>query len=277
MTAREALVRAAADLADAGVPDPMGDARRLLAGAMKIDRGRLTLHLDDPLPVEQADGFAALLQKRCARQPVSQILGRREFFGRSFHVPLDVLDPRPETETLVSRALDLPWKRVLDLGTGSGCILVTLLAERAEATGVGADLSESALAVAGWNARALGLGDRAAFQASDWFQNVSGTFDLIVSNPPYIDDTDYAGLAPEVRDWEPEMALRAGPGGLDAYRRIIANSMGYLTPDGTLLLEVGWDQGEPVSDMLAAAGFVKLAVHPDFDGRDRVIEGCRPG
>lgn len=277
MTAREALVKAAADLADAGVSEAMGDARRLLAQAMEIESGRLTLHLDDQLSAERAAGFEALLDRRRERQPVSQILGRRDFFGRSFHVTPDVLDPRPETETLVSRALEVPWIRVLDLGTGSGCILVTLLAERAETTGIGADLSEAALSVAERNANALGLRKRAAFQVSNWFESVSGQYDLIASNPPYIDDSVYAELEPEVRHWEPELALRAGPGGLDSYRRIVANSMDYLTSDGRLLLEIGWDQGEAVADLLVTAGFVDVTVHPDLDGRDRVIEGSRSG
>jgi release factor glutamine methyltransferase len=253
----------------------MGDARRLLARAMGINSGRWSLHLDDLLSAEQMVDFQAFLDRRRARQPVSQILGRRDFFGRSFRVTPDVLDPRPETETLVARALEMPWTRVLDLGTGSGCILVTLLAERTEATGVGADLSELALAVAERNAKALGVVEQAAFQVSNWFEGVSGRFDLIVSNPPYIADTVYADLDPEVRDWEPELALRAGPRGLDAYRPIVANSMDYLTSDGRLLLEIGWDQGQSVADLLLSAGFSSVTIHPDFDGRDRVIEGCR--
>ena len=277
MTAREALAKAAADLAGAGVPDPMRDARRLLAHALGIEVGRLTLHLDDSLPPEQADRYRSFLDQRRSRKPVSQILGHREFFGRRFRVTSDVLDPRPETETLIARALELPWTCVLDLGTGSGCILVTLLAERIGATGVGADLSDAALAVADANAEALGVGDRARFLRSDWFEGLSGRFDLIISNPPYIDDAVHAGLDPEVRDWEPEMALRAGPGGLDAYRRIVGGSASYLAPGGRLLLEIGWDQGAAVSDLLSSAGFADVTMHPDLDGRDRVVEASRRG
>ena len=273
MTAREALVRAAADLSLAGVPDSMGDARRLLAYSMGIESGRLTLHLDDELSPDQEAAFHSLLSKRQARQPISQILGRREFFGRSFHVTSDVLDPRPETETLVARALELPWSNVLDLGTGSGCILLTLLAERAAATGVGVDRSEAALVVARRNSAALNMDKRAAFVVSDWFENVTGQYGVITSNPPYIDDAVYAGLDPEVRDWEPELALRAGPGGLDAYRIIVAKSVDYLAPNGRLLLEIGWDQGEAVRGLLASAGFSDVSLHRDLEGKDRVVEG----
>lgn len=277
MKAREALVRATAELTKSGVPDAAGDARRLLAHALGIEAGRLTLHLDEPLLSERAEIFQTLLAQRKTRQPVSQILGRRDFFGRRFRVTPDVLDPRPETETLIARALELPWSNVLDLGTGSGCMLVTLLAERAEATGIGIDLSEVALAVARENADVLGVGNRAQFLVSDWFDNVSGRFDLVVSNPPYIDDAVYGELEPDVRNWEPEMALKAGADGLDAYRRIVGSLTGYLVPGGRVLLEIGWDQGGVVSRLLSSADFSDITVYPDLDGRDRVVEATYRG
>ena len=204
---------------------------------------------------------------------MSQIIGRRDFYGRSFTVTPDVLDPRPDTELLVQVALEKPFETVLDLGTGSGCILLTLLAENTAATGQGADLSEAAIAVARGNAVALNLIDRSDFTPSDWLANISGQFDLIVSNPPYITAAEMPTLAPEVRDWEPEMALTPGGDGLAAYRVITTTAMPHLTAGGRLVVEIGPSQALDVQALFAAAGFTGITCLQDIDGRDRVVMG----
>ncbi|MCB1394708.1 MAG: peptide chain release factor N(5)-glutamine methyltransferase [Rhodobacter sp.] len=276
MTADAHLRAAVARLAAAGVPDPARDARLLLAHALGIAPDRVTLVLRDPLPEGAALRFDAALGQRAARIPVSQITGRRAFWGRDFHVTRDVLDPRPETETLVAAALEAPFARVLDLGTGSGAILLSLLAERPAATGMGVDLSAPALAVAAENAEALGVAARADLHRSDWFAAVEGRFDLVVSNPPYIAEVEMAGLSPEVREHEPRLALTPGGDGLDAYRAIAAGVGGHLTPGGRLLVEIGPTQGAAVSALFAQAGLTGIAVRPDLDGRDRVVGAHRP-
>lgn len=270
-TVAAALRQAVARLQAAGVEDPAGDARRLMAHALGLDTGRVTLVAADPLAPEAEVRFAAALAARAARQPVAQITGRRLFWGRVFHVTPDVLDPRPETETLIAAALEEPFLRVLDLGTGSGCILLSLLAERSGATGLGIDRSAAALAVARRNAADLGLEDRAALAPGDWTDGLSERFDLVVSNPPYIAAAEIAGLAPEVRDWEPLEALSPGEDGLAAYCRIVSEVGALLAPGGRLILEIGPTQAEAVGSLLRRAGFSPLGLRHDLDGRPRAI------
>lgn len=276
MTLAEALRAAVPRLAAAGIETPARDARLLLAHATGHAPDRLTLHLPDLLGVEAARRFDEAIAARIARQPVSQITGRRLFWGRPFRVTRDTLDPRPETEGLVAEALSQPFARVLDLGTGTGCILLTLLAENQTARGLGVDLSDAALTVARDNATALGLGARAAFARSDWWSGVTGEFDLIVSNPPYIAQGEMADLAPEVRDWEPHLALTPGGDGLDAYRAIAGGAMSHLAPGGRLMVEIGPTQAAAVSALLSGAGLENIAVRPDLEGRDRVVVADRP-
>ncbi|OIQ72467.1 release factor glutamine methyltransferase [mine drainage metagenome] len=275
MTAAEALRAAIPRLAGAGVPDAARDARRLLAFAMGLAPDRMPLHQSDALTPEAAARFEAALTARAARQPVSQITGTRLFWGRAFRVTPDVLDPRPETEILIEAALAAPFTRVLDLGTGSGAILQTLLAERPEATGMATDLSAAALAVADENARTLGLSARVEFRRSDWFAEVAGRFDLIVSNPPYIAASEMAALAPEVLEWEPHMALSPGGDGLSAYRAIAANAAAHLTPEGRVMVEIGPTQAAAVTALFATAGLGRTQTLPDLDGRDRVVVARR--
>lgn len=275
MNGNAALAAAVRRLREAGIPDAPRDARRLLAHALGIAPERLTLHLSEELPEGATAAFEAALARRERREPVSHITGRRAFYGRDFRVTRDVLDPRPETETLVELALSRVFARVLDLGTGSGCILLTLLAERGEATGLGVDLSEAALAVARGNAEALGI-DRAEFLRSDWCEAVEGQFDLIVSNPPYIAADEMPGLAPEVRDWEPEMALSPGGDGLEAYRAIAACAPAHLSPGGWLMVEIGPTQAAAVSGLFRAAGLENVTIHSDIDERDRVVCAEKP-
>lgn len=277
MIGAAALAAATVRLRAAGVADPARDARLLLAHALGIAPDRVMLALPDPLPDAFAARFDHLIAARAARQPVSQIIGRRAFFGRDFRVTRDVLDPRPETETLIEAALDQPFGRVLDLGTGSGAILLTLLAERAGTTGLGVDVSPAALAVARGNAADLRLAGRAEFALSDWLDGVTGRFDLIVANPPYIAASEMIALAPEVRDWEPHLALSPGGDGLAAIRRIVAGAGAHLCPGGRLLIEIGAGQGAAVCTLLAAGGFDARAILCDLDGRDRVARAVWPG
>jgi len=271
MTGAEALRAALPRLQNAGTEGAGRDLRLLLAFAIGIPPDRLTLVLDDPLSDAAAVRFEAAVQARVSRQPVSQIVGGRQFWGRWFRVTPDVLDPRPETETLIAAALDGTFSRVLDLGTGSGAILITLLAERRMATGTGVDLSEKALSVAAANAASLAVADRAIFLQSDWLRAVSGTFDLVVSNPPYIAEAEMPGLAPEVLQWEPRLALTPGGDGLAAYRSILRDIRLVLTPPGRVLLETGAGQGDAVAALCQAAGLRAVTVLQDIDGRDRVV------
>ena len=270
-TAAEAMVAATARLRAAGVTDPARDARVLLAHAARIEAARVTLIAPEDLEPEIEERYDQLISLRAVRVPVSHLLGERDFYGRRFKISREVLDPRPETETLIEAALAQPFDRVLDLGTGSGAILVTLLAETPQATGVGVDLSEAACLQASANAVLHRVQSRADILQSDWFGRVTGLFDLIVSNPPYIAADEMPGLSDEVRQHEPEMALTDGGDGLSAYRAIAKEAPRHLIPGGRLLVEIGPTQGEAVTEIFARAGFSALSVLQDLDRRDRVV------
>ncbi len=277
MKAQDALRRAIPRLQEAGIEDGSRDARVLLAHALGIGHDRLTLKLQDDLTAPQEALYNQALAARMARQPVAQITGRRLFWGLSFRVTRDTLDPRPETETLVAEALREPFLKMLDLGTGTGCILLSCLKGMPMARGLGTDISEAALQVAIGNTRDLGLETQARFRRSDWFADVTGAFDLIVSNPPYISSDEMAALAPEVRDWEPHLALTPGGDGLDPYRKIARGAGPRLMPGGRLLVEIGPTQGAAVGALFAAAGLEDIRILPDMDGRDRVVAAIKPG
>ena len=274
---REAEIRRrlARSLERAGVADPAGDARRLFDWAYAAGDAGAPQTRDTPndLTIKMLGAGA---DQRMKRRPVSQITGRRAFWRHEFQVSSDVLDPRPETETLIELALSEPFSRLLDLGTGSGCIAISLLADRPNAVGTATDIDARALEVARGNARRLGVADRLDFGVSDWVSGVVGRYDLIVSNPPYIAETELAGLSPEVRDWEPRGALTDGADGLSAYRALAAGARDHLTVGGRLLMEIGPTQATAVSGLLHAAGFEDVAVHPDLDGRDRVVSARAP-
>lgn len=260
MSETELLRVATARLAEAGIPDPGREARILWRANPSTDR----------------DSFLALIAQRARRVPMSHILGYRDFYDHRFIVTPDVLDPRPDTETLIAAALEAPFTRVLDLGTGSGCILLSLVAARAGARGTGTDISDAALDVARQNAARLAVADRVALVRSDWFAAVEGTFDLIVSNPPYIAAAEMDTLQPEVKFHEPRIALTDEADGLRAYRQITAGAPDHLVTGGRLMVEIGPTQAQAVSGMMQEAGLQQIRVITDLDGRNRVVAGQNP-
>ncbi|MSU89883.1 peptide chain release factor N(5)-glutamine methyltransferase [Rhodobacteraceae bacterium 2CG4] len=276
-TLAQALARAAARLNAAGVRDAARDARALLAHAAGLPPDRVLLERDAPLGAQAAAVLERALADRGRFRPVAQIIGRRCFWGRDFIVTGDVLDPRPETETIVDLALRGPAPaRILDLGTGTGVLALTLLAECPQARAVAVDISPAALAVAARNAEALDVADRVRFVQGDWCAGIEGRFDLIVSNPPYIPQPEAERLDPDVRLWEPDGALLAGPDGLDAYRAIAQDLAARMSPGGRALFEHGRDQGAAVAAIIAAGHEFVIAHHDDMSGKQRVVEVLYP-
>lgn len=258
---------AEARLAAAGIEDAKHEVRAIAAAVMPRNT-RFYMPPGKPIDAERLQALNGILAARVARQPLSQITGLRAFWKHEFRVTRDTLDPRSDTETLVEAALKQPWQSVLDLGTGTGAILISLLADRPGTTGLGTDVSEAALTVARANASLIGVGAR--FIVADWFDGVGGRFDLIVSNPPYIAQSEMDGLQPEVRDWEPHLALTDGGDGLSAYRVIAAGATAYLNPGGQVFVEIGWQQAAAIRAIFAVHG-ARTEVLRDLGGRDRVI------
>jgi release factor glutamine methyltransferase len=275
-TAAQAMVAAIARLRLAGVDDPARDARILLAHAAQVDASRVTLIAPDDIAPEISQRYEQLIELRTRRVPVSHLIGEREFYGRRFKVSGDVLDPRPDTETLIEAALAEPFASVLDIGTGSGCILITLLAERDNAVGVGTDLSEAACLQAAANAVLNNVQTRADIYQSDWFGAVRGRYDLIVSNPPYLAASEMDDVSPELRDHEPRMALTDEADGLTGYRVLASLGQKFLDPQGRLLAEIGWQQGPDVIALFQQAGWENPRLLQDLDGRDRVVCAEKP-
>lgn len=257
---------------------PRLDAILLLEQASGIAANRLRLDPAVPLAADVVAAFEALLQRRLAHEPVSKIVGLREFWSLSFRTGRDVLDPRPDSETLVAAVLDATVDRaaplrLVDFGTGSGCLLLSLLHELPQATGLGIDLSPPALAVARENADRLGLASRAIFREGDWGRGLDGAFDILISNPPYIETAVLPTLEPEVAQYDPVLALDGGPDGLDAYRRLMPDLARFAAPGALAALEVGQGQDVAVGALLAGAGFADLSVRADLGGIRRVVVG----
>ena len=247
------------------------DAELLMAEALGATRSDMLLrHTRDPVP----EAFEALVARRLTHEPVAQILGRKEFYGREFRVTRDVLIPRADSETTVMAALECcpPAGRILDCGTGSGALLLTMLAELPAATGIGIDRSAAALAIAADNAARLGLSERAGMHPGDWhapgWRETLGTFDCVIANPPYVED--HAELAPSVRDYEPAGALFAGPEGLDDYNVLLPQLPALLAPGGCAVIEIGAAQAGPVAEIAARAGFGS-ELRRDLGGRARAL------
>ena len=279
MTLREALAGAVRRLSQAGIEGAARDARLLLAEAAGINPTMVTLEGD--LLLANPTRFEDMIARRLAGEPVSKILGRRQFWGRDFVVSRDTLDPRPETETLVAAALEAgPVARFADLGTGTGIIAISLLSEWPEATAVATDVSGPALEIARLNATRHKVKARLELaemrSAGQWLTPGLGRFDMILSNPPYITEHEMQDLSREVRDHDPHVALTPGGDGLAPYRAIAASVRDHLEPGGHLMVEIGWKQGPDVANLFETAGLEKVHIWPDLDGRHRVVSGRNP-
>ena len=267
-TVDRALRHGAATLRDAGIDSPAREARLLLSHALAQPAEAL---LRTPSACIDPSRFEALLVRRAAHEPMALILGRQGFWSMEFLVSPATLIPRPDSEAIVEAALALPPpKQVLDLGTGTGCLLLSVLHERPDAFGVGVDLAPGAARLARTNAENLGLGSRAAFLCGDWAASLNGRFDLVVSNPPYIEASTIQTLMPEVWRYEPRRALDGGADGLDAYREILLALPALLATDGGAVLELGIGQGPDVAALARSVGFT-TRFHPDLAGIDRAI------
>ena len=273
MTYREALERAAALLSSSGVPEPEFDARELLLHETGLDTSGLLLHREETFPEEKLSAYFRKIELRALRVPLQHILGEAWFYGRRFFVTPDVLIPRFDTEVLVSEVLKHEkasgGRTALDLCTGSGIIGITLALEGGFDRVDASDISEKALSIAKKNAEALGA--QMSFFCSDLFSEISGKYDVIVSNPPYIPAETISGLEPEVRDYDPENALNGGADGLDFYRRIAGSAKEHFSPGGRLYLEIGDEEGEAVREILAGKGFHGIRIIRDFNDKDRVV------
>jgi release factor glutamine methyltransferase len=266
----------------AGLDSPQLDARLLIAHALGCDQTALLADGRRLLDGAEESAIAGLAERRLAHEPVARIVGAKEFWSLDLRLDAATLVPRPETETVVEAALAAVDRhgararplRIADLGTGSGAILLALLSELSNAAGVGCDINTRAVLTARGNARRLSL-DRALFVVCDLTAALRGPFDLIVSNPPYIASGDIAALAPEVRLFDPRLALDGGADGLDFYRAIASAAPALLAPDGAVLVEIGISQAEPVAALFAAAGLVPSPPRPDLNGMPRVVVGSK--
>ena len=271
-----AIQTASARLADAGVEDPARDARLLVGHGLGLSRVQLLARERDPLPEGALSKIDVLIDRRAAREPVSRIVGRRGFWTLDLALHPDTLDPRPDSETVIDAVLDfLPDRsaslRVLDLGTGTGCLLLALLSELPNATGVGTDISSSCVFTANENARNNSLADRATFLEGDWTDALEGAFDVIVSNPPYIPSGEIDALMPEVARHDPRRALDGGADGLTFYRTLLADLKRLLAADGICAVEVGSGQAGDVVAIAQSQGLSVLDVRRDLSGIERVI------
>ena len=273
MTFREAIGYGEGKLNTAGIVDAKNDAWLLLTFICKIDRTFYYSHMDEEVPSEQLEEYENVLIKRAEHVPLQYITGEQEFMGLPFHVNESVLIPRQDTESLVEEALKLirPGMKVMDMCTGSGCILISILKNVVNVEGAGFDISKQAINVAKENAKLNGV--VASFEKSDLFDMVTEKYDVIVSNPPYIPTDVIAGLMPEVAVYEPYNALDGKEDGLHFYRRIVKECKAYLNPEGKLLFEIGHDQGESVPALMREAGFKDVRVVKDLAGNDRVVIG----
>jgi release factor glutamine methyltransferase len=273
----EALREASRILEDAGVPEPRREASSLLSFVLGKDRTFLISHAEDAIADDSLDRLREFVERRATGEPLQYITGVQDFYGREFRVTTDVLIPRPETELLVEAALEVNTSKnafICDVGTGSGCIAVTLLCEMPGARAVAVDKSPAAVEIAKINAAKQAVADAIVFVVSDCFDELDSRkyqFDLIVSNPPYVSESALAGLQREVRDHEPRVALSPGPDGLSVIRRLLTDAPAYLKPSGHLLMEIGFDQGEAVRSLINDSVWSLLEVRPDLQCIPRIV------
>lgn len=273
----EALREASRVLENSSVPEARREAGSLLSFVLGKDRTFLISHAEDQVDDDSLNRFREFVERRAAGEPLQYITGVQDFYGREFRVTPDVLIPRPETELLVEAALEVNSSDsafICDVGTGSGCIALTLLCELPGARAVAVDKSAAALEIAKFNAAKQAVADRAVFVVSDCFDALNDhayQFDLIVSNPPYVSESHLAGLQREVRDHEPLVALSPGPDGLSVIRRLLTDAPRYLKTNGYLLMEIGFDQGENVRDLIDESVWSLLEVRPDLQCIPRIV------
>lgn len=280
VTIKDYIAAAKPRLEAAGVESPELDLRLLIQHVTSLSHPELLMNLNRMLTEAEVKGLEKALFRREMREPVSRIVGSRGFWKSDFRISPQTLDPRPDSETLIESALKYalpPPARVLDLGTGTGCLLLSLLQEWPQATGLGLDISAEAVATARENAAALGLASRVEFVEADWEKYESNeSFDSIISNPPYIADAEIAGLAPEVSRYDPLAALAGGEDGLDCYRFIAGLMPRWLKKGGWAFFEIGHAQGSAVKSLLAEAGLDVINIVPDLAGSDRVVVARMP-
>jgi release factor glutamine methyltransferase len=273
----EVLKDASRMLEAAGVPEARRDAGSLLSFVLGKDRTFLIGHAEDPVDDDSLNQLREFVERRAGGEPLQYITGVQDFYGREFRVTPDVLIPRPETELLVEAALEVTKSAeafICDIGTGSGCITVSLLCEIPGARAVALDKSPAALEIAKLNAARHSVSDRAMFTVSDCFDALAPRkyqFDLIVSNPPYVSEAALAGLQREVRDHEPVVALSPGPDGLSVIRRLLRDAPAYLKPNGHMVMEIGFDQGEAVRDLVDESVWSLLGIRPDLQSIPRIV------
>ena len=275
-TVASSLAEAAGLLAAAGIEEPRREARLLLAAVLTVDTAIILGHPDRVLGRSERTRFAGLLARRAAREPTARVLGRREFWSLDFALAPETLIPRPDSETLVEAALAnisdrSAALRLLDLGTGTGCLLLALLSELPAAIGIGIDLVPNAAVTARRNAVALGLAGRSRFIAGSWGTAIIGRFDVIVANPPYIASAAIAALAPEVAQYDPRIALDGGTGGLDSYLALAPDLLRLLSESGVAVVELGAGQAEPVAAIMRQMGLVIEEICRDLAGIERCL------
>ena len=271
MKLQKVLADTAFKLSQSGIESAARDARILTAHALGVPISDLSLKITDKVSANIIFKLEKLILRRVNKEPISKILGRRDFWGRTFSINKNVLDPRGDTETLIDYVIGKPMKTVLELGTGSGVIAVTLACEWKEVQVTAVDISEDALLLAQINAEKFNVQNKIHFLKSDWFDNVEGMFDLIISNPPYVGWMEQDEISIEVKKYDPEIALFAGNDGFDAYKRIIPNLAKFLNPDGFVVLEIGASQSKKVKNMMNSFGFFDVEIVKDLFGKDRLI------
>ena len=263
-------------LKEVGISNAARESKKILAFVTNHEYSALNWMQEFKISKEIKFKFIDLIEKRVSGAPISKIIGKRLFFNSEFFVNENVLDPRPETEVVVSVALEKNFSTVLDLGTGTGCIVISLLKERPDVVGVSIDISKECLNVAKINAETNGVLDRVKFIHSDWFSNVTSRFDLIVSNPPYIGLSELNDLSREVKNFDPKVALFGGRDGLNCYEAIFNDVSRFLNPGGRLITEVGYAQSSIVKKFFLNSGFIDIKVTKDLDLNNRVVSGHLP-
>ena len=263
-------------LKEVGISNAARESKKILAFVTNHEYSALNWMQEFKISKEIKFKFIDLIEQRVSGAPVSKIIGKRLFYNSEFFVNENVLDPRPETEVVVSVALEKNFSTVLDLGTGTGCIVISLLKERPDVIGVSVDISKECLNVAKINAETNGVLDRVKFIHSDWFSNVTSRFDLIVSNPPYIGLSELNDLSREVKNFDPKVALFGGRDGLNCYEAIFNDVSRFLNPGGRLITEVGYAQSSIVKKFFLNSGFIDIKVTKDLEFNNRVVSGHLP-